>query len=96
MKLAFYSIAGMKSEYYEGMVEATVAIGNDHTLTLICEEEVKDKVAEMFAPKTKPLTDEEIEYYEHLIAKLFNCSVTQKVVGLDRVIRAIEGRHGIK
>lgn len=44
----------------------------------------------------KPLSDEEIEYYENLIAKLFNCSVTQKVVGLDRVIRAIEERHGIK
>ena len=36
----------------------------------------------------KPLSDEEIEYYEHLIAKLFNCSTTQKVIGLDRVIRA--------
>jgi hypothetical protein len=46
--------------------------------------------------KLKPLSDEEIEYYEHLIAKLFNCSVTQKVIGLDRVIRAIEERHGIK
>lgn len=45
---------------------------------------------------SKPLSDEEIEYYEHLIAKLFNCSTTQKVIGLDRVIRAIEERHGIK
>ena len=46
--------------------------------------------------QTKPLSDEEIEYYEHLIAKLFNCSTTQKVIGLDRVIRAIEERHWIK
>ena len=46
--------------------------------------------------QTKPLSDEEIEYYEHLIAKLFNVSIQQKVVGLDRIIRAIEERHGIK
>ena len=47
-------------------------------------------------PRGKPLSDEEIEYYEHLIAKLFNVSIQQKVVGLDRIIRAIEERHGIK
>ena len=47
-------------------------------------------------PQTKPLSDEEIEYYEHLIARLFNVSIQQKVVGLDRIIRAIEERHGIK
>jgi hypothetical protein len=47
-------------------------------------------------PQTKPLSDEEIEYYEHLIAKLFNVSIQQKVIGLDRIIRAIEERHGIK
>ena len=50
-------------------------------------------------------TNEEINYLCNLyslglnsreLAKLFNCSVTQKVIGLDRVIRAIEERHGIK
>jgi hypothetical protein len=40
-------------------------------------------------PQTNPLSDEEIEYYEHLIAKLFNVSIQQKVIGLDRIIRAI-------
>jgi hypothetical protein len=57
---------------------------------LIAEQEHNEML------QTKPLSDEEIEYYEHLIAKLFNVSIQQKVVGLDRIIRAIEERHGIK
>jgi hypothetical protein len=37
----------------------------------------------------KELTDEEIESFEHLIAKAFDFSTQIKVVGLDRIIRAI-------
>ena len=37
----------------------------------------------------KQLTDEEIEEFEHLIAKAFDFSTQIKVVGLDRIIRAI-------
>ena len=37
----------------------------------------------------KELTDEEIEEFEHLIAKAFDFSTQIKVVGLDRIIRAI-------
>jgi hypothetical protein len=43
-------------------------------------------------PQTKPLSDEEIEGYEYLIAKVFNASTQQKVVGLNRIIRAIEAK----
>ena len=56
----------------------------------------EDDIPLYTTPQTKPLSDEEIEYYEHLIAKLFNVSIQQKVIGLDRIIRAIEERHGIK
>ena len=35
------------------------------------------------------LTDEEIEKFEHLIAKAFDFSTQIKVVGLDRIIKAI-------
>jgi hypothetical protein len=41
------------------------------------------------AGKKIELTDEEIEEFEHLIAKAFDFSTQIKVVGLDRIIRAI-------
>ena len=37
----------------------------------------------------KQLTDEEIEEFEWLIKKQFNFSTGEKVVGLDRIIKAI-------
>ena len=52
----------------------------------------KRKIDDDFVPiYTHPaeLTDEEIEEFEHLIAKAFDFSTQIKVVGLDRIIRAI-------
>ena len=40
-------------------------------------------------PYHRELTDEEIEEFEHLIAKAFDFSTQIKVVGLDRIIKAI-------
>ena len=43
----------------------------------------------LYTHPVKELTDEEIEEFEHLIAKAFDFSTQIKVVGLDRIIRAI-------
>jgi hypothetical protein len=50
---------------------------------------LRQQQAEIESLKLRELTDAEIEAFEHLIAKAFDFSTQIKVVGLDRIIRAI-------
>ena len=42
MQLEWHSLAGTKREWFDGMVEATFAAGNDETVSVITHESVKD------------------------------------------------------
>ena len=54
--------APVKTQWGDDMVVASVAIDNDHTLSLYCERDQAPKVEAMFAQRTwQGLTDEEIE-----------------------------------
>lgn len=86
MKLKWQQ-APVKTQWGDEMVVASVAIDNDHTLSLYCERDQTPKVDAMLAHR-KPLTDEEIE------------SINVRLAGsrdLSRLFaRAIEAAHGIK
>ena len=60
-------------------------------LSFVQEKMLWDDMKEtpLYTHPVKELTDEEIEEFEHLIAKAFDFSTQIKVVGLDRIIRAI-------
>lgn len=61
MKLKWQQ-APVKTQWGDDMVVASVAIDNDHTLSLYCERDQAPKVDAMFAQRTwVGLTDEEIE-----------------------------------
>ena len=61
MKLKWQQ-APVKTQWGDDMVVASVAIDNDHTLSLYCERDQAPKVEAMFAQRTwQGLTDEEIE-----------------------------------
>tara|TARA_R110000868_G_scaffold5718_1_gene33783 strand:+ start:136 stop:399 length:264 start_codon:yes stop_codon:yes gene_type:complete len=61
MKLKWQQ-APVKTQWGDDMVVASVAIDNDHTLSLYCERDQAPKVDAMFAHRTwVGLTDEEIE-----------------------------------
>ena len=62
MKLALkWQQAPVKTQWGDDMVVASVAIDNDHTLSLYCERDQAPKVDAMFAQRTwTGLTDEEI------------------------------------
>ena len=88
MKLKWQQ-APVKTQWGDDMVVASVAIDNDHTLSLYCERDQTPKVDAMFAQRTwVGLTDEEIE------------SINVRLAGrrdLARLFaRAIEAAHGIK
>lgn len=86
MKLKWQQ-APVKTQWGDEMVVASVAIDNDHTLSLYCEREQTAKVDAMLAQR-KPLTDDEINdlamqsgaFDEQLLA----------------FARAIEATHNIK
>jgi hypothetical protein len=60
MKLKWQQ-APVKTQWGDDMVVASVAIDNDHTLSLYCERDQAPKVDAMFAQRTwVGLTDEEI------------------------------------
>ena len=79
--------APVKTQWGDDMVVASVAIDNDHTLSLYCERDQAPKVDAMFAQR-KPLTDEEI----------IKCwgQVSGTRYGYVAFARAIEAAHGIK
>lgn len=59
MKLKWQQ-APVKTQWGDEMVVASVAIDNDHTLSLYCERDQAPKVDAMFAQRTwQGLTDEE-------------------------------------
>ena len=61
MKLKWQQ-APVKTQWGDDMVVASVAIDNDHTLSLYCERDQAPKVDAMFAQRTwVGLTDEEID-----------------------------------
>jgi hypothetical protein len=61
MKLKWQQ-APVKTQWGDDMVVASVAIDNDHTLSLYCERDQAPKIEAMFAQRTwVGLTDEEID-----------------------------------
>jgi hypothetical protein len=64
MKLKWQQ-APVKTQWGDEMVVASVAIDNDHTLSLYCERDQTPKVDAMLAQR-KPLTDERIESVRHV------------------------------
>ena len=78
--------APIRTAWGDDMVVASVAIDNDHTLSLYCERDQAPKVDAMFAQR-KPLTDEEI----------IKCwgQVSGTRYGYVAFARAIEAAHGI-
>ena len=82
MKLKWQQ-APVKTQWGDEMVVASVAIDNDHTLSLYCERDQTSKVDAMFAQRTwVGLTDEErdnlirdfnglaVSFYKAIEAKL--------------------------
>ena len=66
MKLKWQQ-APVKTQWGDDMVVASVAIDNDHTLSLYCERDQAPKVDAMFAQRTwVGLTDEDLDYLCHL------------------------------
>jgi hypothetical protein len=76
--------APVKTQWGDEMVVASVAIDNDHTLSLYCERDQAPKVDAMFAQRTwVGLTDEDIE---------IAFDDTQEGGGFDDFARAIEAK----
>jgi len=59
------------------------------TVCLDCGKRVTGDFIHTCSPQLKTLTDEEIEEFEWVIKKHFHFNPNEKVVGLDRIIRAI-------
>jgi hypothetical protein len=79
--------APIRTAWGDEMVVASVAIDNDHTLSLYCERDQTPKVDAMFAQR-KPLTDEQIRA---IVRK-----VDEEEGHIIHFARAIEAVHGIK
>jgi hypothetical protein len=60
MKLT-WNKAPVKTQWGHDMMEASVAIDKDHTLSLYCERDQTEKVLKAFKPKWKSLTKRDIE-----------------------------------
>lgn len=89
MKLKWQQ-APVKTQWGDEMVVASVAIDNDHTLSLYCEREQTAKVDAMLAQR-KPLT------YEQIL-EIVTASTGWNVYQSSHysLARAIEAAHGIK
>ena len=95
MKLKWQQ-APVKTQWGDEMVVASVAIDNDHTLSLYCEREQTAKVDAMLAQR-KPLTDEEIKQFASKHLDVGDGSyATHFVTGDVDFARAIEAAHDIK
>jgi hypothetical protein len=53
--------APVRTQWGHDMMEASVAIDKDHTLSLYCERDQTDKVPKVLKPKWKKLTKRKIE-----------------------------------
>jgi hypothetical protein len=53
--------APVKTQWGHDMMEASVAIDKDHTLSLYCERDQTAKVPKVLKPKWKNLTKREVE-----------------------------------
>ena len=60
MKLE-WTQAPVKTQWGHEMMEATVGIGKDHTLSMYCEASQTDKVLKVLKPKWKGVTKREME-----------------------------------
>jgi hypothetical protein len=60
MKLE-WNQAPVKTQWGHDMVEASVALDKDHTLSLYCERDQTNKVPKVLKPKWKGLTKRELE-----------------------------------
>jgi hypothetical protein len=60
MKLE-WNKAPVKTQWGHDMMEASVAIDKDHTLSLYCERDQTEKVPKVLRPKWKSLTKRELE-----------------------------------
>jgi len=60
MKLE-WNKAPVKTQWGHDMMETSVAIDKDHTLSLYCERDQTDKVLKAMRPKWKNLTKREVE-----------------------------------
>lgn len=60
MKLE-WTRAPVKTQWGHDMMEASVAIGKDHTLSLYCEKSQTGKVSKVLHPRWKGLTKTEVE-----------------------------------
>lgn len=60
MKLE-WNKAPVKTQWGHDMMESSVAIDKDHTLSLYCERDQTDKVPKVLRPKWKNLTKRELE-----------------------------------
>ena len=89
MKLKWQQ-APIRTAWGDDMVVASVAIDNDHTLSLYCERDQAPKVDAMFAQR-KPLTDDELDKCLRE-AKLSIAPAVSFRTGF----RAAEAAHGIK
>ena len=91
MKLKWQQ-APVKTQRGDEMVVASVAIDNDHTLSLYCERDQTSKVDAMFAQRQwVGLTDDEMW-------ELWNAQGSDEMNQQEAIIfaRAIEAAHGIK
>ena len=94
MKLKWQQ-APVKTQWGDEMVVASVAIDNDHTLSLYCEREQTAKVDAMLAQR-KPLMDEEIERLAYRYLDVGDGPGAQHYVTGDIAFaRAIEAAHQI-
>jgi DUF1365 family protein len=92
MKLKWQQ-APVKTQWGDEMVVASVAIDNDHTLSLYCERDQTPKVDAMLAQR-KPLTDKQIADIatSHPLTWVNLNTVEHR----RYFARAIEAAHGIK
>ena len=86
--------APIRTAWGDDMVVASIAIDNDHTLSLYCERDQTPKVDVMFARRTwVGLTDQEIEdaLYDGFAFGLDKGNVSNQTV-IRHVIRVIEAK----
>ena len=81
MKLKWQQ-APVKTQWGDDMVVASVAIDNDHTLSLYCERDQAPKVDAMFAQRTwQGLTDEEVDEWTpeiHTVIRAIEAKLKEK------------------
>jgi hypothetical protein len=64
MKLKWYSLAGEKREWFDGMVELTFSINDNETASIICDESVKNEALLAIAVIALKNLTENLQYLE--------------------------------